>query len=105
MENYGLGVIFEGAVSILAFVFIIVFIVFLFYLYGTAKILKQNSIVDMPPWFFIVLELLLIFLIITIIFSLIIPIYIYAKSRTFMKEKTKKSLTTERGECNVQELG
>jgi len=57
-----------------------VLIVFLFYLYGAAKVLKENHIIDLPPWLALTLEVVL-----TVLFfgigGLIIPIYIWVKSR------------------------
>lgn len=80
VEEHVLNIVFVWVSLILNSGTIGIFIVFLFYLHGAAKILKENHIIDMPPWLVLTLEIVL-----TVLFfgigGLIIPIYIWVKSR------------------------
>ena len=64
------GVAFAGAV---------IYVVFLSYLYSSAKILKLNGIIRMKPWALIVLQIFLLG--IPILGESIIPVYLWIKAR------------------------
>jgi len=64
-------------------------IAFLIYLHGTAKLLKLNGIIKIYPWVLVVLQILLTSHI--IIPSLIIPIYLWIKTKKLLKLDTIKT--------------
>ena len=97
VEEHVLTIVFVWVSFILNSGTIGIFIVFLFYLHGAAKILKENHMIDMPPWFVFTLEIIL-----TVLFlgvgGLIIPIYIWIKSRKLAEAVMAKPFDVKRSQ-------
>jgi len=74
-----------------------VFIAFLFYLHGAAKILKENHIIDLPPWLVLTLEIILAVLFFGI-GGLIMPIYVWVKSRKLAEAPIAKPFDAEKSQ-------
>jgi len=82
VEEYALTAVFDAVMLTLSILNAVIFLAFLFYLYCTAKILKENGIINLPPWVFVLLEIIS-----TLpfgILSVIIPIYMLVKSKKLL---------------------
>ena len=97
MEEHVLTIVFVWVSLILNSATIGIFIVFLFYLHGAATILKENHIIDMPPWFVLTLEIILTFLFLGV-GGLVIPIYIWVKSRKLAEAVLAKPFDVKRSQ-------